>query len=179
LITHIRADSQGLTMTVPAMRAPAVAADERPGPTGTPLLSTDYLNRYGEALMLIEMAPMDGAVVEELRAWRAVGYREHFLASSLRCAADALAAYDRLDAGQREAFEDLCKAMSRLIATVTALLGDKDRSVDIAALVEVASASLRSLISRGTQFINANGAVDIAEFHTRSLQDEIDALFAR
>ena len=44
-----------------------------------PQLSTDYLNRFGEALMLIEMAPMDArSVLAELQSWAIVGYVEHF-----------------------------------------------------------------------------------------------------
>jgi hypothetical protein len=163
-------------MTVPRDDSAAMAADEHFS-AEKPQLSTDYLNRYGEALMLIEMAPMDPDIVDELRAWRPVGYREHFLTSQLRAAPTALAAYDALDPGHRRAFEDVCQAMSRLIATVTALLDDEDLSDDVPAVIDVASSSLRSLINRATQFINANGRVDMAEFALRALQDDIDAMF--
>ncbi|KFC73372.1 hypothetical protein FG93_01740 [Bosea sp. LC85] len=165
-------------MTAPAMRALAVDADERLGPTGKPPLSTDYLNRYGEALMLIEMVPMDRGIIEELRTWRAVGYREHFQTSRLRCAPEALAAYDQLDACQVEAFEQLCRTMSQVIATATGLLGELDEGEDVAAVVEVAAGALRSLIGHTTLFINVNGQIDTDHFDVRSLQDNIDALFA-
>ncbi|GAU80888.1 hypothetical protein [Bosea sp. BIWAKO-01] len=165
-------------MTAPAMRALAVDVDERLGPTGKPPLSTDYLNRYGEALMLIEMVPMDRGIIDELRSWRAVGYREHFQTSRLRCAPEALAAYDQLDARQIEAFEELCRTMSQLIATATALLEDLGEGEDVAAVVEVAAGALRSLIGHTTLFINVNGQIDTDEFDVRSLQSNIDALFA-
>jgi hypothetical protein len=163
-------------MTVPRDDSAAMAADEHLA-AEKPHLSTDYLNRYGEALMLIEMALMDPDMVDELRAWRPVGYREHFRASHLRGAPTALAAYEALDPGQRRAFEDVCQAMNRLIVTVTALLDDDEHSGDTPAVIDVASSSLRSLIGRATQFINANGRIDITEFAPRALQDDIDVMF--
>ncbi|RDJ20465.1 hypothetical protein DWF00_04685 [Bosea caraganae] len=163
-------------MTVPRDDSAAMAADERLA-AERPHLSTDYLNRYGEALMLIEMAQMDPDIVDELRDWRPVGYREHFRASQLRGAPTALAAYDALAPGQRRAFEDVCQTMNRLIKTVIALLDDDDYSGDIPAVIDVASGSLRSLISRATQFINANGRIDITEFAPRALQEDIDTMF--
>lgn len=163
----------GPMMTIAAMKALAAAADDP-----TPRLSTDYLNRYGEALMLLEMVPMDASIVDDLKAWRSVGYQEHFLASELRCTASALMAYDDLDSAHRAGFEDLCGAMNRLIVTATALLADMPAGQDATAVVDVAGESLRNLIGRATQFINANGFVDIATVDGGGLQDEIDALFA-
>lgn len=163
-------------MTVPRDDSAAMAADELLA-AEKPHLSTDYLNRFGEALMLIEMTLMDPDVIAELRAWRPVGYREHFRVSQLRGAPIALAAYDALDPDRRRAFEDVCEAMNRLIVTVTALLDDDEQSGDIPAVIDVASSSLRNLINRATQFINANGRIDMTEFAPRALQDDIDAMF--
>jgi hypothetical protein len=129
--------------------------------------------------MLIEMVQMDDSILGELKAWRPVDYREHFGTSQLRLAAGALSAYGALSPDQRHAFEELCQTMNRLITTVTALVGDDRRTGDVQSVIEVASTVLRNLISRATQFINANGRVDIAEFQARRLQDDIDAMFAR
>ncbi|SFI65326.1 hypothetical protein SAMN05216304_10349 [Bosea sp. OK403] len=166
-------------MTVSAMRAPAAAEDDLPDIAAEPHLSTDYLNRYGEALMLIEMAPMDFDILDDLKDWRVVDYRGHFEASQLRCAASALQAYEALDPARRQAFEELCRAMSRLIATVTALLGDLRDEREAPVVVEVASEALRSLIGRATRFINANGQIDLGGISARGLQSEIDGLFGR
>lgn len=164
------------------MQAWADAVDEPAFAPSTPQLSTDYLNRYGEALMLLEMAPMDPDIVADLQAWRAIGYRAHFEASNLRCTSSALAAYDGLADDHRQAFEALCLAMNRLIATVTAVLvdrlGNQQNNHDVIVIVDVASEALRALIGRATQFINANGLVDLGAIENTSLQDDIDALFA-
>jgi hypothetical protein len=144
-----------------------------------PRLSTDFLNRYSEALMLIEMVAMDETILADLQAWQSVGYREHFATSALRCAASALAAYDELNPSKARAFDEVCRAMTRLVRTVTALLAETPPSPELPEIVEVASEALRRQIARATQFINANGAVDIGVFEDAALQDEIDALLAR
>ncbi|AMJ59098.1 hypothetical protein [Bosea sp. PAMC 26642] len=165
-------------MNLPAMKVPAVAVDDRLSAMVGPQLSTDYLNRYGEALMLIEMAPADRTILGDLQTWRFIGYREHFQDSPLRCASSALLAYDRLASGRRKAFEKLCLAMARLIHTVTAVLAEMPGAADTAMVVDVASEALRSLIARATQFINANGDIDITTLDGGALQAQIDALLA-
>lgn len=141
-------------------------------------LSTDYLNRHSEALMLLEMVPMDRAILIELRAWQAVSYSEHFEASSLRCAAEAREAYQRLGAREVAAFDELCAAMDRLVLTATALIEEMSDSEDPALIVDVASLSLRRLIARAAAFINANGQGDAANIDRGVVQAEIDALIA-
>ncbi len=144
-----------------------------------PRLSTDYLNRFAEALMLIDLAADDPDIVQDLKAWRSVTYREHFETSPLRIAASALAAYDLVPPERREGFEELCRAMTRLVTTATALLADRADRLDAVTIVEVAGDALRRQIARATEFINANGAVDIVAIEMRELQAEVDALLRR
>lgn len=166
-------------MTVSAIKALAGATDGRAQAAQAPRLSTDFINHYSEALMLIELAVDDPGIVADLRAWRAITYREHFQHSLLRCAPSALAAYERVAPVNRAAFEDLCKAMARLVATATALLADRHANLEPATIVEVAGDALRRQIARATQFINANGAVDLGKVESRALQAEVDALLTR
>jgi len=60
-----------LAMTAPSDAA-AASDGERPSCTG---LSTDYLNRYSEVLMLIEMATEAPDLADALRSWKAIDYR--------------------------------------------------------------------------------------------------------
>ncbi len=163
-------------MTVIASHARALAADEPAGAAQTSRLSTDFLNRFSEALMLIEMATMDDSILADLQAWQGVGYREHFRVSPLRCAASALAAYDRVEPARAAAFEDACQSMARLVRTVTALLAETPQPAELPLIIDVASEALRRQIGRATQFINANGAIDIEAFEDAGLQAQIDAL---
>jgi hypothetical protein len=144
-----------------------------------PRLSTDYLNRFAEALMLIDLAADDPDIVQDLKAWRSLTYREHFETSPLRIAASALAAFDLVPPERREGFEELCRAMTRLVTTATALLADRADRLDAVTIVEVAGDALRRQIARATEFINANGAVDIVAIEMRELQAEVDALLRR
>jgi len=162
-------------MTVSAIRKPVGVAET----LKVPRLSTDFLNRYNEALMLIELAVDDNTAVDDLKSWRALGYREHFAISSLRCAPSALAAYDAVVPARRAGFEELCRTMARLVATATALLAEKRPGLEPTTIVAVAGEALRRQIGRATQFINANGKIDIGSVESRALQDEIDALLAR
>lgn len=166
-------------MGVPAIKGQVIAADARAEGSQAPRLSTDFLNRFSEALMLIELAADDDGIIDDLKAWRSVTYREHFEVSGLRCAPTALAAYDGVAPARRAGFEELCRAMTRLISTATALLADKPEGLDVATIVDVASEALRRQIGRATQFINANGAMDIGSIESRALQAEIDALLKR
>ncbi|HEY5794928.1 MAG TPA: hypothetical protein VIU82_07915 [Bosea sp. (in: a-proteobacteria)] len=166
-------------MTVSAIKSLADEEDGKAETSRLPRLSTDFLNRYSEALMLIEMAAEDDDAVQDLQAWRSVTYRQHFETSSLRCAPSAIAAYESVVPERRAGFEELCKAMTRLVTTATALLADKPQGLETMTITEVAGEALRRQIGRATQFINANGKVDIGSVESRSLQAEIDALLAR
>ena len=156
-----------------ALLAP-VLADDR----AAPRLSTDYLNRFGEALMLIESVPVDEGVIDDLKAWRPMGYVEHFEVSALRCAPSAIAAYRNLDPKRRVAFDSVCRAMARLVSTATILIEERSGSLDQTLIVDVTAEALRKLMARASRFINANGATEIAMVSDADLQGTIDTLFA-
>jgi hypothetical protein len=139
-------------------------------------LSTDYLNRFAEPLMLMEMATMDAGVADDLAAWRLISYREHFEACDLRCAPHALKAYDDLDPIARGAFEALCKAMARLVETVAITLKETPDPVVAGPIVEVATTAFRNLLQRATAFINSGGDLATAAYDKAELQDAIDQI---
>ena len=57
-------------------------------------LSTDYLNHFSEAVMVLEMAATVPECLEDLRAWRPKTYCEHFASSSFSERDAVIAAYD-------------------------------------------------------------------------------------
>jgi hypothetical protein len=165
-------------MNISALRAPIeTLGDATPGLV-QPQLSTDYLNRFGEALMLIEMAPLDRSILDELKGWSVIGYVAHFEQSQLRCRAAAIAGYAHLSAPRREAFDELCATMNTLIAQATETLDATSDADDLSLSASLAAGRLRALISQATQFINANGTLDPDVFEGVGLQDDIDAMFA-
>lgn len=141
-------------------------------------LSTDYLNRYNEALMLIEMAAFDISLVEDLKAWKACSYVEHFQGAQLRCAPGALLAYEALSPNAKGAFNSLCIAMDQLVKTVVNALNELRDAEDAVFIVDIAVGSFKSMLTRATAFINTNGDMAAAAFDERSVQDTVDALAA-
>jgi hypothetical protein len=142
------------------------------------VLSTDYLNHFAEALMLIEAVGLDDSVTAELANWRPVSYRDHFSSSSLRCAPHALQAYEALHPDARGAFEALCSAMQRLVQTVLLTLADVRNPAHMLPIVEITAQAFRSMLSRATAFINSGGDMEQAAYDADGLQDAIDRLMA-
>ncbi|MGL4728536.1 MAG: hypothetical protein ACRCWO_07250 [Bosea sp. (in: a-proteobacteria)] len=139
-------------------------------------LSTDYLNRYNEALMLIEMASMDPTIVEDLAAWRPLGYVAHFENAGLRCGPGAIAAYQCLTPLSRQAFEHLCSGMDRLVMSVVNALNALKAPEDAVFVVDIAVSSFKSLLSRATAFINTGGDLASVAFDESELQSTVDQL---
>lgn len=155
---------------------PPAARDDAPSQDG---LSNDYLNLYSEVLMLIELAPLDPEVVEDLGAWRAIPYPDYFDASHLRRAPQARAAWDALDPERRAAFEVLTRAMDRLATTAIRALRPPCAADDAALVAEVTAPALRRLIERAGAFLNSNGRVLPDDSHVEEAQGVIDRLIAR
>lgn len=141
-------------------------------------LSTDYLNLYAEALMLIEMAALDPEVMSELKAWKPVGYLEHFQVSNLRCACAASEAFMALDPTARRAFETLCSAKNQLVQTVIITLDEGGETGSHAAVIEIAAEAFRNLFSRANAFINSGGDMEMAAYDKIELQAAIDRILS-
>ncbi|MCO4053128.1 MAG: hypothetical protein HEQ16_03525 [Bosea sp.] len=141
-------------------------------------LSTDYLNHFAEALMLMEMAADHPLLVHELANWTPTTYLAHFDDSGLRCADVALAAYHELDAASRRAFEALCSAMDRLVATVVLTLDEIKDPAEALPIVMIAAAAFRNLLARATGFINSGGDMACAAYDKVELQDVIDRIMS-
>jgi hypothetical protein len=139
-------------------------------------LSTDYLNRYNEALMLLEMAAMDPTMVDDLAAWRPLGYVAHFEQANLRCGPGAIAAYHGLSHLSRTAFENLCTTMDRLVKSVVEALQRMKAPEDAVFVIQIALGSFKSLLSRATAFINTGGDLAAAAFDESEIQDAVDQL---
>jgi hypothetical protein len=120
-------------------------------------LSNDYLNHFNEPLMLIELAALDAEVITDLNEWRPVDYPRYFQASQLRRAPEARAAYDRLDADRREAFEQLVRALDQLVATAIRALRPPCEPQDAALVAAVTAPAMRRLIGQASAFLNSGG----------------------
>src|SRR4249919_3724945 len=60
-------------------------------------LATDYLNRFSEAVMLLDMLASCPEFRPDFLSWKPMSYREHFGVSHSRTRELALAAYETAD----------------------------------------------------------------------------------
>ena len=117
-------------------------------------LSTDYLNHFNEAIMLLEMLPVMPECRDDLAAWRPLSYHEHFGASHLRQRELTMAAYDLADPLIRRPFDALCETMNAMVLAACAAL-QPDLPPDVAATIaEQAAADLKPLIARASALIH-------------------------
>jgi hypothetical protein len=138
-------------------------------------LSTDYLNHYSEILMMIEMASFDGDVVEELGTWQPIGYREYFLKSPLRRAPSAIAAYDRLPADQRTAFEQNVQALDKLAQAAILALQPPCHHKNVVLIGAVIGPAIRRQIDRAAAFLNNGCAMTPDDDETQAIIDRLIA----
>jgi hypothetical protein len=144
-----------------------------PPPDDETGLSTDYLNHYSEILMLIEMAAFDDAVVEEISAWKPVGYRDYFLRSPLRRAGSAIGAYDLLPHEQRVAFEQIIEALDKLALAAILALQPPCHPRNVVLIGEVIGPAIRRQIDRAAAFLNSGVASSHKEDEAQAMIDRL------
>jgi len=116
-------------------------------------LSTDYLNHFNEAIMLLDMLRDAPDCRDDFLTWRAKSYREHFAASRVRSRDTAIAAYAAADAHARESLDALAGIMTMMLeATKDAMSG---LAPDTAGMLGArAAAYLKPLVVRAGAVIN-------------------------
>ncbi len=70
------------------------------------LLATDYLNHFNEAVMMLDLIADMPEMLDEIKAWKPLGYCDHFRNSQFAERDLAIEAYGVLPAARREPFED-------------------------------------------------------------------------
>ena len=79
-------------------------------------LANDYLNNFNEVVMLLEMVPDMPDVLEDLKAWSPVTYRQHFKSSGLSERDLAIDAYDRAPPEYRRPFDETVDQMRSVVS---------------------------------------------------------------
>lgn len=150
------------------------------------LLTTDYLNHYNEAIMLLELLPTAPAeIAADLSNWRHETYEEHFRESGFRDKALAIAGYRNAPDGVRAAFDtkvaDLEQETVLLMRTVQSMV----EAGEVTNLTELCSETLprlKSLIAEASAIVNGEFPVLISSDGDGSgdaadTQSKVDALF--
>jgi len=129
--------------------------------TGTGL-PTDYLNRFNEAVMLLEVLSSCPEFRADFMAWKPMSYREHFQASHFTTRHLAIAAYDGADPNVRGTLDTLAVMMTVVLEATRAAMDADRRPETIAALAENAAEWLKPLIARAGAIINGEPVGDSA-----------------
>lgn len=138
-------------------------------------LATDYLNRFSEAVMLLDMLSICPEFRADFLAWEPMSYREHFRASHFKTRDLAIAAYDTADPNLRNNLDTLAVTMTIVLEATRAAM-DADRHPEtVAALAENAIGWLKPLIARAGAVIN--GETDVTD--APSPQAVVDQLMKR
>jgi hypothetical protein len=142
-------------------------------------LSTDYLNHFNEAIMLLEMLPATPDCRADLLAWQPLSYYEHFAASRLTHRELTIAAYDLADPLTRGQFDDLCEAMNATVVAARESMRPELPPQAAAAIAGEAAAWLRPLVARASAVIHG---LDVDTGRPASIQEwqnAIDVIIGR
>src|SRR4029434_7877344 len=139
-------------------------------------LATDYLNRFSEAVMLLDMLSSAPEFRPDFLAWEPMSYREHFRLSHFKTRDVAVAAYDRADPDIRNSLDTLAVTMTIVLEATRAAMEDADRRPEtIQALAGDAIGWLKPLIARAGALIKGESN----EKNTLTPQELVDRLMKR
>jgi hypothetical protein len=124
-------------------------------------IANDYLNHFNEALLLIENLPaLLPEMIDEILAWRPVGYREYFNHSPLPGSAVTLEIYDTLDDDFRKDFESMIVILDQIITESIEVIKAARRPDgtlepdEVSDVCEKLSARLRRVLDRTADLVN-------------------------
>jgi hypothetical protein len=122
-------------------------------------LATDYLNRFNEAVMLLDMLATCPEFRGDFLAWEPMSYREHFRVSHSRTRDLTIAAYETADPNVRSGLDTLAATMTVVLEATRAAMGPELKPETIAALAGNAVGWLKPLIARAGAIINGDEEV--------------------
>jgi hypothetical protein len=170
-------------MGLPGGTTPELAATiPAPGIRGVPYinpvtgLSTDYLNHFSEAVMVLEMATTMPDCLEDFRAWRPKTYCEHFASSCFSDRNAVIAAYEAADPAVRDALDSASETLNAVLAETRDVILSHIDTPALDALTIRALDWLKPLIARTAAIING---VRPCTDEGAGTQTAIDALFHR
>jgi hypothetical protein len=139
-------------------------------------LSTDYLNHFTEAVMVLEMIGTIPECIDDLKNWQPKTYCEHFAASRFSDRESVIASYRATDPAVREALDRTADTLNAVLAHACGVVLRYHATPEGDGLARRAASWLKPLIVRMAGIINgASGA----PANRQDVQAEIDAMFGR
>ncbi len=142
-------------------------------------LATDYLNHFNEAIMLLEILPMDPEILPDFLQWRPLSYADHFHASHFKDREIAVAAYEAADPVARRRLDMLADIMTEVLTATREALEAVDPDTPTAQLATRAAAWLKPLVARAGAVINGAQVQDDGQGGDEDPQAVIDAIMGR
>ena len=134
------------------------------------LLSTDYLNHFNEAVMLLDMVADMPEILDDVKDWRPKSYQQHFGDSNDKARDLAIESFVWSPKQFRAPFDEVIEGLNQKIAAavpaIEAVITDHDR---LSLVVQEVTMALRGEIDHAGAIINGNMA--------RVDQDAVDAIF--
>jgi hypothetical protein len=161
-----------------AASASSPATSGRGGPNINPStgLSTDYLNHFTEAVMVLEMVGTMPECLDDLRAWQAKTYAEHFATSHFSNRNTIIAAYQSADPAVRMALDRTSDVLNAMLWRTRELVLQHVGTAEVEKVARRALDRVRPLIARTAALINGT-ALKTAE--RQGPQAAVDAIFGR
>lgn len=141
------------------------------------LLATDYLNRFNEPVMLLELLATAPDCLEDLLAWRPATYREHFAASRQVHRELIICAYEAADPAARRRLDEIADTMTAILLAARETLQREPQAV-AAVTARRAAARLKPLVARAAAVI-AGRETGAKRLRTGAVQAAVDALMER
>jgi hypothetical protein len=165
--------------TAPAVTASAPVTSGRSGPNINPVtgLSTDYLNHFTEAIMLLELLPSLPDCISDLLAWEPKDYREHFAVSRFSNRDTVIAAYEGADPELSRSLDMLADLMNTLLLATREAIAANPATPKSRALAHRSATVLKPIVTRVSALIN--GTAPGLSNRARVPQTAIDAMFRR
>jgi hypothetical protein len=155
---------------------PVTSGHGGPRINATTGLSTDYLNHFTEAVMLLELAGRLPECLRDLEAWQPKTYAEHFATSSFSNRRAIFAAYQAADPSSRAALDHTAGRLNALVVRDREMVRQYIGTPEIETIASRAATRLRSLIDRAAAVINGT-SIDTLDHD--GPQAAIDAMFRR
>ena len=164
--------------TAPATTASPVTSG-RSGPNINPVtgLSTDYLNHFTEAIMLLELLPADPGCLADFLAWEPRDYREHFAVSHFSNRDAVIAAYETADPELSRSLDMLADLMNTLLLATREAISANPAAPKSHALARRSATVLKPIVTRVSALIN--GTAPGLSNRASVPQAAIDAMFRR
>ncbi len=158
--------------------ASASTTSGRGGPNINPStgLSTDYLNHFTEAVMVLEMVGTMPECLDDLRAWEVKTYPEHFATSHFSNRDAIVAAYHGADPTVRAQLDRASELLNAMVGRARDLVLQHIGTAEVEAVARRALAGLRPLIASITALING---VALKNADRQEPQAAVDAIFGR